>query len=66
MFVIIKGDCSMSNIDADDVEMVNAWFYIINERIITPIKETDIKKSCTATLVLLFAAIDGLGKLRFR
>ena len=53
----------MINIDSDEAKKVDAWFDIIKKRIITPIKETDIKKSCTATLVLLCAAIDGLGKL---
>lgn len=63
MFVRTEGDCSMSGIDADETQKVDAWFDIIDKRIINPIKTTDIKKSCTATLALLFAAIDGLGKL---
>ena len=53
----------MSNIDANEVEKIDAYFDIIDKRIIVPIKERGIEKSCTATLVLLFAAIDGLGKL---
>jgi hypothetical protein len=53
----------MSDIDIEDVEKVNDYFCIIDKRIVDPIKKTDIKKSCTATLVLLFAAIDSLGKL---
>lgn len=53
----------MNNIDVEDVKKINDYFDIIDKRIIAPIKETDIKKSCTATLVLLFASIDSLGKL---
>lgn len=47
----------------EEFDKINTYFVIIDKRIITPIKETDIKKSCTATLVLLFAAVDSLGKL---
>lgn len=53
----------MSNMSADETEKVDAYFKIIDERIIAPIQNTDVKKSCTATLALLFAAIDGLGTL---
>jgi len=54
---------TMSNMNADETEKVNAYFKIIDERIIAPIQNTDVRKSCTATLALLFSAIDGLGTL---
>jgi hypothetical protein len=46
-----------------DQEKVDAYLRIIRERIVAPIKNTELQRSCTATLLLLFAAIDGLGKL---
>lgn len=39
------------------------YLRIIQDRIQAPIEYTSIKNYCTATLLLLFAAIDGLGKL---
>jgi len=44
-------------------DKVDEYLRIIQERILAPIKRTEIQSSCTATLLLLFAAIDGLGKL---
>ncbi len=44
-------------------DAVDAYLRIIEERIVRPIKKTGVEESCTATLLLLFAAIDGLGKL---
>jgi hypothetical protein len=53
----------MSKINTETIEKVDEYFKVIDDRIIDPIQNTDVKKSCTATLALLFAAIDGLGKL---
>ena len=47
----------------DDKEKIEAYFKVIDEHIVRPIAETDVKYSCVATLLMLFAAIDGLGKL---
>ena len=46
-----------------DLEKVEEYLRVIQERILAPIRETEIHHSCTATLLLLFSAIDGLGKL---
>jgi hypothetical protein len=46
-----------------DQEKIDEYFHIIEERILAPLQNTDIQKYCTATLLILFAAIDGLGKL---
>ena len=53
----------MSNVSTEAIEKIDAYFKVIDERIVAPIQNTDVKKSCTATLALLFAAIDGLGTL---
>lgn len=53
----------MSNANVDDIEKIDEYFKVIDDRIISTIQNTDVKKSCTATLALLFAAIDGLGQL---
>jgi hypothetical protein len=52
----------MSN-TSEDQEKVEAYLDVIQDRILGPIQNTEIQKYCTATLLLLFAAIDGLGKL---
>jgi hypothetical protein len=39
------------------------FFDLLNRRTIEAIENTDIKESCTATLLLLFAAVDSLSKL---
>jgi len=39
------------------------YLNVIQSRIVEPIQNSDIDRYCTATLLLLFAAIDGLGKL---
>jgi len=46
-----------------DQTKIDAYLNIIEERILAPIQKTEIQKYCTATLLILFAAIDGLGKL---
>jgi hypothetical protein len=47
---------------AGDREKVEAFLEVIRQRVVTPI-ENGVGSSCTATLLLLFAAIDGLGCL---
>ncbi len=53
----------MCKLDTDDVNKIEAYFVIIDEHIIEPITDTDLRKSCIATIMLLFAAMEGLGKL---
>jgi hypothetical protein len=47
----------------EDEEKVEEYLNVIQERVLSPIQSEDVQRSCTATLLLLFAAIDGLGKL---
>jgi hypothetical protein len=54
----------MSNHASKDQEKIDAYLEIIQERILAPIETTEIRNYCTVTLLLLFAAIDGLGKLQ--
>ena len=49
--------------DHQDQEKVDAYLKILEERILDPVRVTGIRSYCSATLLLLFAAIDGLGKL---
>jgi len=53
----------MSNATPNDEEKVAAYLDVIQQRILTPLQNAEIRRYCTATLLLLFAAIDGLGKL---
>jgi hypothetical protein len=48
---------------ADDKAKVEEYLQVVRDRILVPIETTDVRRSCTATLMLLFAAIDGLGYL---
>jgi len=48
---------------ADDEAKVGAYLRVVQERILAPIQDTDVRGCCTATLLLLFAAMDGLGHL---
>jgi hypothetical protein len=48
---------------SEDKEKLVAYLNIIQDRILAPIRKTEIQQYCTATLLLLFSAIDGLGKL---
>jgi hypothetical protein len=41
----------------------DAYLEMIRQHVLRPIAATDLSESCTATLILLFAGIDGLGKL---
>jgi len=53
----------MSSEMSEDREKIAKYLSIIQERILAPIHNTEVQRYCTATLLLLFAAIDGLGKL---
>lgn len=53
----------MQTNESDDWEKVNEYLNVIQERVLAPIQSGDVQRSCTATLLLLFAAIDGLGRL---
>ena len=53
----------MSDQTYQDQNKVDEYLSIIQDRILAPIQNTEIRRYCTATLLLLFAAIDGLGKL---
>lgn len=53
----------MINLNDDDQEKVNEYLDIIKQRILAPIKREGIQSSCTATLLLIFAGVDGMGKL---
>ena len=44
-------------------EKINKFMNLLKERTIDPIEVMDIKESCTATLLLIFAAIDSLSKI---
>jgi hypothetical protein len=54
---------SMSVQTSQDQGKIDEYLDIIQERILAPIQNTGMRRYCTATLLLLFAAIDGLGKL---
>ena len=56
----------MSDPTSEDQEKIDEYLRLIQERILAPIQKTKIRHYCTATLLLLFAAIDGLGKLLHR
>lgn len=49
--------------NTEEWEKIDEYLRVIQSRIVEPIQKTDIGRYCTATLLLLFAAIDGLGKL---
>jgi hypothetical protein len=53
----------MSDKTSEDQDKIDEYLNIIQERILAPIQNTEIRHYCTATLLLLFAAVDGLGKL---
>lgn len=53
----------MSDRILNDQEKIDEYFSIIQERILKPLQETEVRQYCTATLLILFAAIDGLGNL---
>ena len=49
--------------DSEEQKKVDEYLDVIENRILAPIQNTEVRSYCTATLLLLFAAIDGLGKL---
>ena len=53
----------MSDQTSEDQEKIDEYLRVIQERILAPIQKTEVRRYSTATLLLLFAAIDGLGKL---
>ena len=46
-----------------DTEKVHEYFEAIDEYVVKVIHNTCLKHSCIATLLLIFAAVDGLGNL---
>jgi len=52
----------MSNVNTDDIEKIDEYFKVIDERIIAPIQNTDVKKSCTANRALTAVADVVLGE----
>ena len=53
----------MSEQISEERNKIDQYLDVIQGRIVEPIHKADIGRYCTATLLLLFAAIDGLGKL---
>ena len=53
----------MSEQISEERDKIDEYLDVIQRRIVEPIQKADIRRYCTATLLLLFAAIDGLGKL---
>jgi len=53
----------MSKQTSEDQEKIDEYLRVIQERILAPIQSTEVRRYSTATLLLLFAAIDGLGLL---
>ena len=53
----------MSEQISEERNKIDEYLDVIQSRIVEPIQKSDIGRYCTATLLLLFAAIDGLGKL---
>jgi len=48
---------------SEERDKIDAYLDVIQSRIVEPIQDSDMDRYCTACLLLLFAAIDGLGKL---
>ena len=46
-----------------DRDKIDAYLDTIRLHVLLPITKSDLKESCIATILLIFAAIDGLGKL---
>src|SRR5687768_2036022 len=53
----------MSNQTSQEQHRIEEYLRVIQERILAPIEKTEVQQYFTATLLLLFAAIDGLGGL---
>jgi hypothetical protein len=58
-----REEIPMSDQNSQDQDKIDEYLRVIQERILAPIQKTEIRDYSTATLLLLFAAIDGLGKL---
>lgn len=58
-----KGMLTMPEQISEEHAKIDAYLDVIQSRIVEPIQNSDLDRYCTATLLLLFAAIDGLGKL---
>jgi hypothetical protein len=58
-----QGDTRMPDQMSKDQEKIDEYLKVIQERILLPIQNMEVQRSCTATLLLLFVAIDSLGKL---
>jgi len=56
----------MTNPTSEDKDKIDEYLNVIQNRILAPLQKTEVRDYCTATLLLLFAAIDGLGKLLHR
>lgn len=56
---IMKGKLLIS----EEYDKVDEYLAVIQSRIVDPIQKSDMAGYCTAVLLLLFAAMDGLGKL---
>ena len=54
---------TMSEQISEEYDKIDEYLAVIQSRIVDPIQKSDMGRYCTATLLLLFAAIDGLGKL---
>jgi hypothetical protein len=48
---------------ADKDEKIRDFLHLIEERLIRPVENTDVGRSCTATLMLIFAGMDSLSKI---
>lgn len=48
---------------SEEQRIVTACLALIQEHVLDPLKYPELRKSCLATLLPLFAAIDGLGRL---
>ena len=46
-------------------DKIDVYFEYIENRILQPIQNTSIKDYCTASLLIVFAAIDGVGQLLY-
>jgi hypothetical protein len=44
-------------------EKIRDFLHLVEERLIRPVENTDVGKSCTATLMLIFAGMDSLSKI---
>jgi hypothetical protein len=50
-------------VSTEQPSKVDAYLDVIEKHVIVPIRSTNLSESCIATLLLVFASIDGLGRL---